>query len=304
VTRTWPRPLRPGDRVAVVLPAGPPAPPLLAAGLDLLRSWGLRVDPVPAGRHPRLPYLAGDDAARAAQLQAVWCDPDVAAVLCGRGGYGALRVIDLLDWDAMAAAPPRLFVGASDITALHAALGPRCGVVTLFGAMVATDAVRDPQAVEHLRRALFDPPPVLDGGPRAWTLVGGRATGPTAGGTVSLLAATLGGPAVPPPPDGAIVLLEDVTEAPYRIDRCLTQLLRAGWFDRAAGVVLGSWQDCGPPEEVLDVLADRLVPLGVPVVADFGFGHCPGQLTVPLGAEVELDADALTLAVAHPGRGR
>jgi muramoyltetrapeptide carboxypeptidase len=109
---------------------------------------------------------------------------------------------------------------------------------------------------------------------------------------------------VPPPPDGAIVLLEDVTEAPYRIDRCLTQLLRAGWFDRAAGVVLGSWQDCGPPEEVLDVLADRLVPLGVPVVADFGFGHCPGQLTVPLGAEVELDADALTLAVAHPGRGR
>jgi len=297
VTRVRPRPLRPGDRVAVVHPAGPPAPHLLTAGLDLLRSWGLRVDPVESGRHPRLPYLAGDDAARAAQLQAAWCDPDVAAVLCGRGGYGTLRVLDLLDWDALAAAPPRLLVGASDITALHAVLGPRCGVVTLFGAMVATDAVQDPQAVRHLREALFAPPAVLRGAPEARTLVAGRATGTTAGGTLSLLVSTLGVDAVPPPPDGAIVLLEDVTEAPYRIDHFLTHLLRAGWFDGAAGIVLGSWQDCGPPEEVLDVLVDRLVPLGVPMVADFGFGHCRGQLTVPLGAEAELDADAATLTM-------
>ena len=297
MTRAWPRPLRTGDRVTVVLPAGPPPQHLLTAGLDLLRSWGLRVDPVEAGRHPRLPYLAGDDAERAAQLRAAWCDPEVAAVLRGRGGYGALRVLDLLDWDELATAPPRLFVGASDITALHAVLGPRCGVVTLFGAMVATDAVHDPQAVEHLRRALFDPPAVLRGGPDASTLVGGRATGTTAGGTLSLVVSTLGVDAVPPPPDGAIVLLEDVTEAPYRIDHFLTHLLRAGWFDGAAGIVLGSWQDCGPQQAVLDVLVDRLVPLGVPMVAEFGFGHCRGQLTVPLGAEVELDADAATLTV-------
>jgi muramoyltetrapeptide carboxypeptidase len=299
VTRAWPRSLRPGDRVAVVLPAGPPPQHLLTAGLDLLRSWGLRVDPVEAGRHPRLPYLAADDAERAEQLRAAWCDPEVAAVLCGRGGYGALRVLDLLDWDELATAPPRLFVGASDITALHAVLGPRCGLVTLFGAMVATDAVHDPQAMEHLHRALFDPPAVLRGEPDASTLVGGRATGTTAGGTLSLVVSTLGVDAVPPPPDGAIVLLEDVTEAPYRIDHFLTHLLRAGWFDGAAGIVLGSWQDCGPQQAVLDVLVDRLVPLGVPMVAEFGFGHCRGQLTVPLGAEVELDADAATLTVVQ-----
>jgi muramoyltetrapeptide carboxypeptidase len=177
-------------------------------------------------------------------------------------------------------------------------LGPRCEVVTVFGAMVATDAVHDAQAVEHLRRALFEPPAPLHA-PAARTLVGGRATGPTVGGTLSLLVSTLGVDAVPPPPDGAIVLLEDVTEAPYRIDHFLTHLLRAGWFDKAAGIVLGSWQDCGPPEDVLDVLVDRLVPLGVPMVADFGFGHCPGQLAVPLGAEVELDADAATLTVVQ-----
>jgi muramoyltetrapeptide carboxypeptidase len=163
--------------------------------------------------------------------------------------------------------------------------------------MVATDAVHDAQAMQHLHRALFDPPEVLCGAPDARTLVPGRATGTTAGGTLSLVVSTLGVDAVPPPPEGAIVLLEDVTEAPYRIDHFLTHLLRAGWFDEAAGIALGSWQDCGPPEDVLEVLVDRLVPLGVPMVAEFGFGHCRGQLTVPLGAEVELDADAATLTL-------
>ncbi|HEX2131560.1 MAG TPA: LD-carboxypeptidase [Actinophytocola sp.] len=293
--RRWPRALRPGDRVAVVLPAGPPSPGLLATGLEVLRSWGLRVDAVEAGRHARLPYLAADDATRAARLQEAWCDPEVAAVLCGRGGYGTLRMLDLLDWDAMAAAPPTLFVGSSDATALHAVLGPRCGVVTLFGAMVATAAITDPVATQHLHRALFDPHAALPAAGGARTLVGGRATGVTAGGTLSLVVATLGVDAVPPPPDGAIVLLEDVAEAPYRIDRMLTHLLRAGWFDGVAGIALGSWKDCGPAEEVHEVMADRLGPLGVPTVAGFGFGHCRGQLTLPLGAEAVLDADAATL---------
>jgi len=293
-------PLRAGDRVAVVAPGGPVSPRLLARGVGVLRSWGLEVE-VACGAAPdgRLPYLAADDAARAHELQRAWCDPDVAAVLCARGGYGALRVVDLLDWDAMAAAGPKHFVGSSDNTALHAVLGPRCGLVTLFGPMVATAAVTaDPAACEGLRRALFDPPTELRGGPGARALVGGRATGVTVGGTLSLLAAALGAPGLPPPPDGAIALLEDVTESPYRIDRLLTQLLRAGWFDRVAGIALGSWQECGPPDEVRDVVLDRLGPLGVPLVEELGFGHCRGQLTVPLGAEVELDADAAVLRLA------
>jgi len=175
-------------------------------------------------------------------------------------------------------------------------LGPRCGLVTLFGPMIATKAVADdPAAREGLRRALFDPPAVLHGGPDARALVGGRARGVTVGGTLSLLVSGLGVPGVPRPPDGAIALLEDVTEAPYRIDHFLTHLLRAGWFDRVAGIALGSWQDCGPPDQVRDVVLDRLGGLGVPLVEEMGFGHCRGQLTVPLGAEVELDADATTL---------
>jgi muramoyltetrapeptide carboxypeptidase len=295
------RPLRAGDRVVVVAPAGPVSPRLLARGVAVLESWGLDVEVAcDARRDARLPYLAADDAARTRLLQRAWCDPDVDAVLCARGGYGALRVLDLLDWDAMAAAGPKHFVGSSDNTALHALLGPRCGLVTLFGPMVATPAVTaDPHAREGLRRALFDPPTELRGGPRARALVGGRATGVTVGGTLSLLASTLGAPGLPPPPDGAIALLEDVTESPYRIDRLLTQLLRAGWFDRVAGIALGSWKECGPPEEVRDVVLDRLGPLGVPLVEEMGFGHCRGQLTVPLSADVELDADAAILRLRH-----
>ncbi|WP_369805049.1 LD-carboxypeptidase [Pseudonocardia sp. MH-G8] len=300
--RVRPGPLRAGDRVAVVAPAGPVPADLLAAGLAVLESWGLRATPCFAagGRDARLPYLAADDATRAAQLQRAWCDPDVDAVLCARGGYGGLRVLDHLDRDAMAAAGPTLFVGSSDTTALHAVLGPRCGLVTLFGPMIATAAVTDdPAAREGLRQALFEPPAVLHGGPDARALVGGRARGTTVGGTLSLLVSGLGVPGVPRPPDGAIALLEDVTEAPYRIDHFLTHLLRAGWFDRVAGIALGSWKDCGPPEEVRDVVLDRLGGLGVPLVEEMGFGHCRGQLTVPLGAEMELDAEATTLRAVH-----
>ncbi len=303
--RVAPGPLQAGDRVAVVAPAGPVPADLLARGVAVLESWGLEVQTCfTAGeRDVRLPYLAADDVARAEQLQRAWCDPEVSAVLCARGGYGTLRILDLLDWDAMAAAGPTLFVGSSDVTALHAVLGPRCGLVTLFGPMVATRAVaEDPVARQGLREALFDPPAVLHGGPDARALVGGRATGVTVGGTLSLLVSTLGVPGVPLLPDGAIALLEDVTEAPYRIDHFLTHLLRAGWFDRVAGVALGSWKECGPPEQVRDVVLDRLGGLGVPLVEELGFGHCRGQLTVPLGAEVELDADAATLRVADAGR--
>lgn len=298
-----PGPLQAGDRVAVVAPAGPVPPDLLVRGVAVLESWGLQVQTCfTAGeRDARLPYLAADDAARAEQLQRAWCDPSVAAVLCARGGYGTLRILDLLDWEAMAAAGPTLFVGSSDVTALHAVLGPRCGLVSLFGPMVATRAVADdPVAREGLRKALFDPPAVLHGGPDARALVGGRATGVTVGGTLSLLVSTLGVPGVALPPDGAIALLEDVTEAPYRIDHFLTHLLRAGWFDRVAGIALGSWKECGPREQVRDVVLDRLGGLGVPLVEELGFGHCRGQLTVPLGAEVDLNADAATLSTLEP----
>ncbi|GDY28503.1 S66 peptidase family protein [Gandjariella thermophila] len=303
VERLRPRRLRRGDRVAVVAPAGPVPRDQLAQGVAVLRSWGLQVDVAPhvLDGHPDLPYLAAPDLDRARDLQHAWCDPDVHAVLCARGGYGCLRLLDLLDWPAMAAARPKIFAGSSDVTALHEAMGRHLGVVTLFSPMIAGPSFADPHAREHLRRTLFEPESVrVLTRPGAGPLVAGRARGVTTGGNASLLVAGLGAWDAAAPPPGAVVLLEDVAEAPYRLDRMLTQLRRAGWFADAAGIALGSWTGCGESEAVRAVLADRLGDLGVPVIWELGFGHRDAPLTVPLGVLTELDADAGTLTVLDP----
>ncbi|MFC5288406.1 LD-carboxypeptidase [Actinokineospora guangxiensis] len=302
MTRTRPPRLREGDTVAIVSPAGPVDPDQLADGVAELKSWGLdvRVGEHALDRHPRLPYLAGRDADRASDLQNAWCDPTVDAVLCARGGYGAQRVLDLLDWQALAEAGPKVLAGSSDITALHSAFGSALDLVTLFAPMIAGNLF-DTGARDHLRATLFEPDTVtVLSGPKVATAEHGTAEGVLCGGTLSLLAADVGSLDAAPPPDGSILLLEDIAEAPYRVDRMLTQLLRAGWFTGVAGIALGSWSGCGTPEQIYDVVADLLGGLGVPMVWELGFGHCPDQLTVPLGAHARLDADDGVLTLTEP----
>jgi muramoyltetrapeptide carboxypeptidase len=300
---TRPERLAPGARVAVVAPSGPVPEERLQAGLDVLRGWDL--DPVVAphvlDRHGEFGYLAGRDADRAADLQNAWCDPSVAAVLCARGGYGAQRMIDLLDWDAMRAAGPKVFVGFSDITVLHEAFATRLGLATLHGPMAAgVDFVKNARAQEHLRDTLFAPETVrtIASGGRA--LVPGRARGVTLGGCLSLLAAELGTPHARASAAGGLLCLEDVGEETYRLDRYLTQLLRAGWLEGVRGVLLGSWEGCPDYTEVRPLLADRLGALGVPVAEEFGFGHCAGALTIPFGVPAELDANTGILTLEEP----
>ncbi|MDI3407030.1 S66 peptidase family protein [Streptomyces cavernicola] len=302
---TRPRRLVPGDRVAVVAPSGPVPKKRLTAGLDILRGWGL--DPVVAPHvltaHGRLDYLAAADRERADDLRQAWCDPSVAAVLCARGGYGVQRMVDLLDWDALRAAGPKVFVGYSDITTLHEAFALHLGLATLHGPMVAAaDFLETERARDHLKATLFAPESTLtiDGLPGVAPLVPGRASGVTLGGCLCLVAADLATPTGRASLRGGLLCIEDIGEEPYRVDRMLTQLLRSGRLDGVAGVLLGSWEECGPYEEVRAVLADRLGPLGVPVVERFGFGHCAGALTVPLGVRAELDADAGRLRLTEP----
>ena len=304
VELTRPRRLRPGDRVAVVAPSGPVPKDRLDAGCDILRSWGLDVvvgEHVTAA-HDRFDYLAAADLDRVADLQKAWLDPDIAGVLCARGGYGVQRMVDLLDWDAMARVSPKVFVGYSDITALHEAFATRLGLATLHGPMVATQVfVSDAASADRLRRTLFEPESELTlTSSAAETLVPGRASGVTVGGCLSLLVADLGTPTARRSVSGGILLLEDVEEETYRLDRYLTQLLRSGWLDDVAGIALGSWVDCTPVEELRDLFLDRLGPLGVPIVWELGFGHSPSTLTVPLGVPAVLDADAATLTLQVP----
>ncbi|WNI21297.1 LD-carboxypeptidase [Streptomyces sp. ITFR-16] len=300
--------LRAGARVAVVSPSGPVPADRLEPGLAILRDWGLDAVPMPhvLDVHPDLDYLAGTDAGRARDLQDAWCDPSVDAVICARGGYGAHRMVDLVDWAAMRAAGPKVFVGYSDITVLHEAFALRTGFATLHGPMVGTEAfLKDPRTQESLRATLFEPETVRTPGlDEARALVPGRARGVTYGGCVSLLAADLGTPHARASARGGLLVIEDTTEDPYSLDRILTQLLRAGALVGIAGVACGSWAGCGPYEQVRAVLADRLGPLGVPVVEELGFGHGPTGLTIPLGVTAVLDAPAdggrATLTVEEP----
>ncbi|WP_330235063.1 S66 peptidase family protein [Streptomyces sp. NBC_00566] len=295
--------LAPGARVAVVAPSGPVPEARLHAGLEVLRGWGL--DPVVAphvlDRHDRFSYLAGADAARADDLQRAWCDPSVDAVFCARGGYGAQRMADLLDWEAMRRAGPKVFVGFSDITALHEAFATRLGLVTLHGPMAAgIDFIGSERARDHLHSTLFAPEKVQTIATEGKALVPGRARGVTLGGCLSLLAAELGTPHARPSARGGLLCLEDVGEETYRLDRYLTQLLRSEWPAGVRGILLGSWQDCDPYDTVRAMLTDRLAPLGVPVLENAGFGHCPDALTIPFGTAAELDTEAGTLTLEEP----
>ncbi|MFI6736296.1 LD-carboxypeptidase [Nonomuraea sp. NPDC050451] len=297
--------MRPGDTVAVVSPSGPPNAVLLRRGVERLEGLGLKVlvGAHALDRQP-LDYLAGDDAARAADLQSAWCDPAVSAVFCCRGGYGAGRLLDLLDWNAMRAAGPKVLLGSSDITALHNAFAIELGVPTLHGPMAACDLLAgengpEPSTWESLQAALFGTArPVR--GERA--LVPGRAEGVLAGGNLSLLA-SMCGTRWQPSFAGRLAFLEDIGEEPYRIDRMLTQLLQAGAFDGVRGIALGSWVDCGDPYPVLE---DRLGRLGVPVLAGLAVGHGSPQMTVWLGRLGVIDTESCSLAgiVSDEGQAR
>lgn len=284
-----------GDRVALIGPAGPSPAAYIEKACDLLSSWGL--DPVLGAHvrdvHARASYLAGADADRAADFRAAWLDDEIAGIICLRGGYGSMRILDHLDFSELAKARPKLFAGSSDITALHQAILARLGVATLFAPMPATDYVlEDALAQAQLRRSLFSfGQPMSITGPAAEAVTGGTAEGVLAGGNLSLVAAHIGSREYEQPV-GAIGLLEEIHEEPYRLDLLLLELKRAGWFDTLSAIAFGSWEDCGDPGEVKALLLEYAEPLGIPTIWQLGFGHCAGASSVPLGLTARLIADA------------
>lgn len=282
--------LQPGDLVAVTAVAGPIQAERLDAGVETLRRWGLRVrvQPHTLDTHP-FGYLAGTDADRAADFAAAWMDDEVSAVVAGRGGYGTQRMLDLLDWRRLAEGRPKILAGFSDITALHQAVASRLGLVSLHSHVTTSLGAADAESAERMRAMLFEPAAEdLFAGADLLAVVPGAGHGVLVGGNLSMLTSEVG-TSFSRPAAGGIAVLEEVTEEPYRIDRLLTQLVRTGWFDGVRGIVLGAFTECGHPAAVEAVLLDRLVPLGVPLVAGFDFGHTSTSRTVPLGVRATLD---------------
>lgn len=297
-----PRALQPGDRVAVISPCGPVLDhAMLDRGIGVLRAWDLEVA---EGSNARATtgHLAGSDDERAADLNAAIADPAVRAAWVTRGGYGLTRILDRIDWQALAA-DPKIIVGFSDVSALLVAAWRRLGLVSVHGPFAGGLAVLPRWARAHVRSVLFGSGggDLLVGVPLAGAS-SGVVRAPLLGGNLSVLAALAG---TPDQVDagGCILLLEEVAEAPYRIDRLLTQLRRSGTFHGVAGVAVGAPVRCDPPPmrpsaTFAEVLVDRLGDLGVPVVADLPIGHMADHRAVLHGGQATLDGAAGTL-VSH-----
>ena len=289
--------LPPGALIGVIAPAGPTQPESLAAVPALYQSFGYRARIFPGCAH-HTGYLAGDDPIRLADLHAALADDEVAAIHCLRGGYGAMRLLDGIDTDLLRA-HPKLLIGYSDITALHA-LWALHGLPSLHAPMPTSDLMRPGREADAL--ALFA---LLQGGLRAGTVlaptllpgprlcVPGTVQGRLMGGNLSLVASLLG-TRWAWQAEGAVLFLEDVSEELYRVDRLLTQLRLAGVLQAVAGFVLGSFTESESPDALL---RDFLLPLGKPVLGGWPSGHGTPNTPLPMGVQVELDAQAGTLTV-------
>ncbi len=313
-----PRRLAPGQTVGIVAPsAAPNEPERIRYAIETVESLGFKVK---AGAHvfDRDGYLAGSDAARAADLNEMFADDGVDAIWCVRGGYGAMRLLPALDY-ALIQRKPKALIGFSDITTLHMAIHRHAGLVTFHGP-VAWRAFT-PYTLGELRRALWSadtparlgaPPPFeqragqVDWENRVTRLVPGKARGRLLGGNLCLMAHLCGTPYFPDL-HGAILFLEDVEEPYYRIDRFLTQLWLSGGLAGVAGVAFGKFTNCEPSPFFLqnrpleEILAERFRALGVPTVSGLMIGHVEDQTTLPVGCLAELDADAGTLTLLEPG---
>ncbi len=308
-----PHRLMPGQLIGIAAPASPPnEPESIRFGIETVESMGFRVKPA-AHLFDRSGYLAGDDATRAADLNALFADESVDAIFCVRGGYGSSRLLPLLDYDAIRS-NPKVLLGYSDITALLLSIYHKTGLVTFHGPIAGQTF--SPYTLAEFKKVLLAPqPPVLIAAPppfergegrvekenRITRLVPGKVQGRLLGGNLSLVSHLIGTPYMPDL-SGAILFLEDVSEAIYSVDRMLTQLWLSGDLQKVAGIAFGKFSELRSSEWLQnrlleDVLAERARALHIPAVMGLMIGHVGDQTTVPLGCLAELDASTGTLAL-------
>ena len=290
--------LRPGDPVLAIAPAGPFERDSFEAGLELIaRRYQVHYDPGFLARHR---YLAGSDERRLRELAAALADTTARAIFCVRGGYGMMRLLTGLDGIAVA---PKPVIGFSDITALHQLL-QRQGLVSVHGPNLTQLARLDAHVPTRLLEILESraPAAALTG---TETYADGMAEGPLLGGNLSVLTRLLGTPFLPPL-EGAVLLLEDVGERPYRLDRMWTHLALAGVFRQVHGIVLGEFIGCEEKDadySSADLLRELAAATGLPCAAGFPIGHGARNEPVPLGVRVRLDAGSRRLTCLESAAG-
>jgi muramoyltetrapeptide carboxypeptidase len=293
------RPLRlkPGDTIGIVAPASPFDRKTFDQGIRCLESMGFQTR-VPDEIFEKNGYLAGSDSHRAGLVMQFFEDHSVNALLCARGGFGSLRILPLLDFNIIRQ-NPKVFVGHSDITALLAAITAKSRLVTFHGPLVTTLANAPEMTCSTLLTAISSNAIVELKPAQGITLKAGRARGRVIGGNLTTLCHMLATP-FEPRFENHILLLEDRGEAHYRIDRMLFQMKLAGCFKGIAGLVLGSFQDCGSLDGIFRIFEEQFKDMSLPILAGFDVGHGPQNMTMPVGLEATLDADEQILSFDQP----
>ena len=310
-----PKRLQPGDTIGIIAPASaPPDPTNLDRAVAALEKLGFKVKLAPKVRK-RLGFLAGSDRERAGDLMGLFADRRVSAILCVRGGYGAARLLPLLDYRAIRV-NAKIFAGYSDITSLHCAFLTKANLISFHGPMLNSDFVYADvlrftfQSFLRILTLTTASAGISQGYWRKTVRVlrRGIARGQLIGGNLTLLCTTIGTP-WQPPFRGRILFLEDLSEQPYRFDRMLTYLLNCGLLQQVAGIAIGINQDCEDlkakrareyRQTLADVFRDRLLPLKIPVVTGLPFGHVPHNATLPVGLRATLDGDQGELLLTEP----
>jgi muramoyltetrapeptide carboxypeptidase len=290
----WPAPPQPGDLLAVIAPASPVDPALFAAGAAVLENWGFRLSHGPEIFSPRPYRPAADLDARQFLHQAILA-PQVRGLICARGGYGTLRLLEHLDYRLLAE-NPKYLVGFSDITNLLCLFSQRAGLVTFHGPTVAHLGEITSPARDQFYQMLTAPAADLVSFPNLQVLSPGTAQGPLIGGNLTTLCSLLGTPYALNLA-GQVLFLEDHHEAPYRLDRLLQQLRLSGSLTGLKAIVLGSFTCCGDLDQVWEIFATLGESLGIPVLAGLPAGHQPENFTLPLGAAVAVNTTARTVSL-------
>ena len=293
-----PRALKKGDTIGVVAPASPVDKEKADMAAGALEELGFKAV-LGESCYGKYGYLSGSDELRAGDINSMFKDKNIDGIFCLRGGYGALRILDMLDYE-MIRKNPKVFAGYSDITAIHGALGRKCGLVTFHGPMVASSMIDgfDEYSRDVFMRAITSKQPLgaicNPCGEAVKCLVPGEAGGKLTGGNLTLISLTLGTPYEIDTKD-KLLFIEDVGEATYRIDGMLSHLKLAGKLDECRGIILGNFKNCSPKNErdlsLMEVIRDIIEPLGKPVVYNLLSGHCVPNITLPLGVHARMDAE-------------
>lgn len=285
--------LRVGDTIGVVAPAGPFNRDTFDRGIKSLKDLGFQIV-IPTGLLDADGYLAGSDPHRAHFINRMFTDNRIDAIICARGGYGCLRLLPLLDYDSISE-NPKIFVGFSDITVLLTVLTDRCGLATFHGPVVTSLADAPDQTRDAFVQALTCGDKLEMRASGGLTIHPGLTSGVVRGGNLTTLCHLVGTP-YEPKFAGKILFLEDRAEAPYRIDRMLTHMKLAGCFENLAGIALGSFEDCGPIDDVCNIVAECFQNESFPIFAGLDAGHAAVNRTLPFGIEATLDATVHSLS--------